>query len=365
MIKSSTTKLALAVLLLSFVWAIAQDRTTVSVDGESILINGEPTLKGVTWNGISMEGLLPNSRMVQGIFDDMNPDTLANWNYPDTGKWDAERNSNEFVAAMESWKAKGLLAFTINLQGGSPFGYSKYQPWHNSGITPNGALRKDYMARLAKIMDKSDELGMVTILGIFYFGQDQRLRDEDAVRRAVVNTVNWLHKRGYRNVLIEIANECNNRKYDMEIIKADRVHELIKLAQSIKHRGYKYPVSVSYNGNTLAGNKVIAVADFILLHGNGVQDPARITEMVELTRKSPSYTPKPIIFNEDDHYKFEQPINNMVAAFSAGASWGFFDFRREGEPFEAGYQSVPVDWGITHDRKKAFFEILREITNSN
>jgi len=32
------------------------------------------------------------------------------------------------------------------------------------------------------------------------------------------------------------------------------------------------------------------------------------------------------------------------------------------EPFECGYQSVPVDWGINSARKKAFFALLKEIT---
>ena len=34
---------------------------------------------------------------------------------------------------------------------------------------------------MARIVDKADQLGMVVILGLFYFGQDQRLRDEAAV----------------------------------------------------------------------------------------------------------------------------------------------------------------------------------------
>lgn len=336
--------------------------TVVTFEGEQVLINGNPTLEGVTWNGIDMEGLLPNSRMVQGIFDDLNPETVDTWNYEDTGEWDPERNTNEFVAAMESWREHGLLAFTINMQGGSPFGYGNPRPWYNSALDSAGNLRADYMARLERILDESDRLGMVSILGIYYFGQDQWLEDDEAVKNGVVNTINWLHDKGYRNVLVEIANECNNRKFEREIIKADNVHELIELAQSIEKKGYRYPVSVSYNGNTLPGELVTEVADFILLHGNGVNDPARITEMVRLTRDMGTYTPKPIIFNEDDHYLFDSTMNNMVAAFKAGASWGYFDFRRGGESYEAGYQSVPVDWSISHERKKAFFEKLKEVT---
>ena len=70
--------------------------------------------------------------------------------YPDTGEWDAERNTREFLAAMPVWRAHGVLAFTINLQGGSPEGYSKAQPWHNSGIEADGTLNPDYLSRLER-----------------------------------------------------------------------------------------------------------------------------------------------------------------------------------------------------------------------
>jgi hypothetical protein len=72
------------------------------------------------------------------------------------------------------------------------------------------------MKRLEKILDKANELGMVPIVGLFYFGQDERLQDDDAVRNAVKNTITWILDKGYENVLIEIANECNNRGYQRE-----------------------------------------------------------------------------------------------------------------------------------------------------
>ncbi|MBE0654741.1 MAG: hypothetical protein IH594_13140 [Bacteroidales bacterium] len=336
--------------------------TEVTFDNEKIFINGVPGLQGIQWNGIDMEGLLPNARLVQGIFDDLNPETVDLWKYPDTGEWDPDRNTREFVAAMPDWRAHGLLGFTICLQGGSPQGYSSFQPWHNSAIDSLGNLRQDYMNRLEKIMDKSDELGMVTILGIFYFGQDERLTGDEAAKNAVRNTIDWLIEKGYRNVLIEIANECNNNAYSISVIKEDRAHELIELAQNYSdEKGYRYPVSTSFNGNTLPPSKTVEVADFILLHGNGVNNPSRITEMVELVRAMPEYKPMPIIFNEDDHFDFDKEQNNMLAAFRAGASWGYFDYRMKDEGFEAGYQSVPVDWKIGHERKIAFFGKLKEI----
>ena len=335
--------------------------TAVSIEGDNFVINGRPTLAGLKWRGYTLEGLLPNSRMVQGVFDDLNPETRGRWAYPDAKPWNPDRNTREFVAAMADWRRHGLLAVTLNLQGGSPEGYSQAQPWNNSAFTEDGALRPEYMARVERILDEADRLGMAVILGLFYFGQDERLRDEAAVIRAVDGTVGWVLDQGYRNVLIEINNECNIR-YDHAVLQPARVHELITRAKQITRNGRRLLVSTSYGGDTLPGAEVLAASDFVLLHGNGVSNPDRIAEMVRQTRGMPAFTPKPVVFNEDDHYDFDKPWNNFVAATSEHASWGFFDFRRQGEGFDEGYQSVPVNWGISSARKRGFFGLLQEMT---
>src|SRR5581483_8349424 len=92
------------------------------------------------------------------------------------------------------------------------------------------------------------------------------------------------------------------------------------------------------------------------LHGNGVSEPERIAEMVRGTRKIKGYRPMPILFNEDDHFDFEKPRNNMFAAVGEYASWGFFDPGLNN--YKDGYQSPPVNWTINTDRKKAFFGLL-------
>jgi hypothetical protein len=262
---------------------------------------------------------------------------------------------------MPEWRRHGLLAFTLNLQGGSPEGYSRNQPWINNAFEADGTLRADYKARTARILDRADQLGMVVILGIFYFGQDERLKDEAAVIRAVDQTIDWLFARGDRHVIIEINNESNVR-YDHAILKPDRVHELIARVRDRKKDGRRFLAGTSYGGGRVPDDTVVKVSDFILIHGNGVSDPARITDMVVKTRALPSWRPMPIVFNEDDHFDFDKPNNNFVAAVRAGASWGYFDYRMKGEGHADGYQSVPVDWGINSPRKKAFFAKLREIT---
>lgn len=336
-------------------------KTVVSISSDKFNINDELTYTGRSWKGNPIEGLLMNSRMVQGVFDDLNEETVKNWEYSDTKKWDADRNTDEFVSHMAEWKSYGLLSFTINLQGGSPYGYSQSQPWINSAYTEIGELRPEYFDRLERILDKADELGMAPILGLFYFGQDENLANEKAVIDAVSNVIDWLHSKNYRHVLIEVNNECNIR-YDHAILQPERVHELIELVKSKEKNGYRFLVSTSYGGGTVPKENVVKTSDFILLHGNGVKDPLKIRTMVEETRSVIGYSPKPIVFNEDDHFNFDEDLNNFTAAISAYASWGYFDYRMKDEGFEQGYQSVPVDWGINSERKKGFFELLKEVT---
>ena len=337
--------------------------TAVGIVADKFHINGQPTYPGRTWNGKPVEGLLLNSRMVQATFDDRNPDTRGRWAYPDTKTWDPDRNTREFVEQMPAWRKHGLLAVTLNLQGGSPEGYSKAQPWHNSAINADGTLDPKSMARLAKVIDKADELGMVVILGLYYFGQDQRVKDEAAVVAGVDAAVDWLIGKGYTNVLVEVNNECNVKAFDHPILMPNRVHELIeRVRKRSADKGHRLLVGTSYGGGTVPKPNVVKASDFLLMHGNGVKDPKRIAEMVRQARKVDGYRPMPVLFNEDDHYDFDQPNNNFAAAVGEYASWGYFDFRRPGEGFDEGYQSVPVNWGISSPRQKAFFRFLSEIT---
>ena len=341
--------------------------TVVSIQGREFLINGRPTYEGRSFDGMRVQGLLFNSRMVQGIFDDRNSETRGRWNYPD-GPWDPERNTREFIAAMPLWKAKGLLAFTINLQGGSPEGYSRTQPWITSSFETNGALRQDYMSRLERILDRADELGMVAIVGFFYQGQERQMDDAQAVMRAADNATDWLVDKGYTHVLVEVANEADNAGFKYDVVKPtggavrviDRVKERTK--GKLATPAGRLLVSTSLNGARVPSDSLVNAVDFVLLHGNGVQNPARITEMVDETRKLPSYRGQPIVFNEDDHFDFTKPQNDMLAALGAYASWGYFDYRMAGERFDDGYQSVPVNWTISSPRKREFFDLVSRVT---
>ena len=343
-------------------------RTTVDIDGERFLIDGRPTYEGRTFEGVSIEGLLLNARMVQAIFDDVNPATRHHFAYPD-GPFDALRNTRECVTAMPAWRAAGLLGITVNLQGGSPFGYGDRVPWHNSAFRADGGLREDYLERLALVLDAADRLGMVVILGLFYFYQDQRLADEAAVVAAVDNAVDWLLANGYRNVIIEIANEIGGGMYHHPIIEVGRGHELIARVQErsagrVGSRAGRLLASTSMMFGHPPG-RIMERIDVVLLHGNAAKRPARLAGAIDTCRAEPAWRGQPIVVNEDDHFDFDRPDNAMLTAIRRRVSWGLFDYRQAGEGYDDGFQSVPVNWQISSPRKRAFFELVARITGGS
>jgi hypothetical protein len=362
-LKTMKTKLFLCGVLLLIGYSSLQAQTLVEIKENQFFINGKPTYEGRYWKGNKIEGLLINSRMVQGIFDDLNLANVGEFAYPDTKKWDADRNNKEFIAAMPLWYEKGMNSFTINMQGGSPYGYGN-KKCLNPGFNPDGSLMQPYMKRLDKILKKADELHMVVILGIFYFGQDQNIKDEAGIINATDNLINWLFKKGYKNVIIEIANECDlKNEYNHKIIDPSRVVELIDRVKNNKQKGYRYLVSTSFSGKVVPTDAVVKASDFILIHGNGAETTAVIQGMIDKTKQLPSFRPMPIVINEDDHYNFEKESNNFIVSIQNYVSWGYFDFRKKGETeFKEGYQSMPVDWGINSERKKGFFKLVNEIT---
>lgn len=163
-------------------------------------------------------------------------------------------------------------------------------------------------------------------------------------------------------MLVEINNECNDARYHHAILQSERVHELIERVKKVTRDGHSLPVSTSFGKGATPNENVVRAADFLLIHGIGISDPNRISDLVRKTRAVPSYRGVPILFNEDDHFDFEKPFNNFIAAVREHASWGYFDFRMKDEGFDEGYQNVPVKWDISSARKRGFFKLLSEIT---
>ncbi|MFO8007854.1 MAG: hypothetical protein R6V05_08970 [Candidatus Brocadiia bacterium] len=349
--------------------------TDVSIDGTKFLINGKPTYEGVRYEGRSVEGLLLNSRMVQAVFDDENPETRELWAYPDTGEWDPDRNTDEFCAHLPEYRSHGLLGVTVGLQGGGSIYTSEvYDHYVNSAYRPDGSFKQPYFDRLERVLAAADECGMVVIVNYFYFKQAARLESDEVVFDVTERVTEWLLRSGYRNILVDVANEAGDW-WPVELMQPGSIHRLIECAQAVTVDGRRLLVgSSSGGGDSLPHGPWLAAEDFSMPHGNGCT-PGQLAAKLRRLKGMDEYRerPRPICINEDSVF-----TENLEAAVGEGCSWGFYcqgygsdyqdrmNWKEHGreDSYEklSGYQTVPVNWGINTPLKRAFFEKVAEIT---
>lgn len=355
--------------------------TVVGISGPLFTINGHPTYTpdtGFPHANPNLVGTLLNVRAVQGVFDDanypkngtrQNPYPTAvmgdvSWDYPDTGKWDPERNTRELIAALPEWRRAGLLAFTVNLQGGGPtdgnYGGDRMQPHDNSGFTAQGDLKPAYAKRLRAIIEAADRNGMVVIVGLFYFGQDTRVAvtaGDGTLRQAIINAIEFLKALPNRNVMVEVNNEANPNYSHPLLRPNERLAEAVVLAK--KTAGGQIPISFSWVGaigrRGGPGEDAIQAVDYVMFHTNG-RTPEEVHQAIFDMRRWAGYD-RPLLINEDGVSSM-----NLNAAVEERVGWGYYD--QGWNNYLDGFQSPPTNWKINTPVKWMFFEQVARLTGS-
>jgi hypothetical protein len=350
--------------------------TKIEIHGTQFYMNGRPTYAGRAHAGRKIEGLLFNSRMVQAIFDDENPATAAHWRYPDTGFWDADRNTDEFCAMLPVYAQHGVLGVTVGLQGGGAvYAPHIYDHYKNSAFTAAGKLKPAYCERLTRVLHAADQAGVVVIVNYFYWRQLQWLEGEQAIMHAAETATDWLLDTGYENILVDVMNEIQEGS---GLLQSMRIHEVLTLVKSRQRDGRRLLVSTSIHPQCwLPGGSWSEHVDFYLPHGND-QDANQLRHEIQALRSTDHYLawPRPILINEDSIH-----LQNLEAAADEYVSWGYYSQgygcsgyhgrfnwnQRERETdFEdlSGFQTVPVHWGLNTTEKRNFFHRVRAITGT-
>jgi len=288
--------------------------TRVEIDGTRWLINGSPTNPGTP-----CQGLLMNVRMVNATFEDRRR--------PD---FDAEQNTDEFIAKIADYAALGVNAFTLCLQGGMP----GYEGAENSAFLPDGSLRQEYLQRVERVIRACDQHGTVVILGLYYQRQSRVLQDEQAVRSGVVNAVQWVQARGFSNVLIEVANEYPHNGFVHPVIREHASQaSLIRLA---KATASELLITSSGYGNGQIAPEVAEACDFLTPHWNGTKVNEIGQRIASLKRFQ-----KPIVCNEDDKTG-ELAVAALQASVENGAGYGLM-LKDHNQTFPFHFQGAADD----------------------
>jgi hypothetical protein len=275
--------------------------------------NGKPT-----YEGTRAEGLLLNVRMAHALFEDRNPETSPQG-------FDPEKSTAAFIEKIPDYVASGVLAFTVNLQGGDP----GYKGALNSAFDPDGSLRPAYAARAARVIEACDRAGAAVILGCFSRFQDEALKDGAAVEKAVVEVARWVRERGYRNVLLEVADDHLNEAYSHEVIRSlAGMERLLRLA---KKEAPQLLVSASGDPDGRVDHEVGTASDYLLLHLAKVP-PGGFFQRAS----SASKHVKALVCN-DDVKTGAAGVKALEAAVSSLCSWGYANREvNERYPFRFG-----------------------------
>jgi len=302
-------------------------KTTLSIQDESFLINGQLTYQEIAGSNPSAHGLLMNARFIQGIFDDKaDPQRFARWGHD---RWDPEAHTDALIAALPAWYRYGLRAFTVGFQGGGPCFTINNRTIENNPFDAAGTtLDSAYGNRMDRLIRAADELGMVVIVSYFYGDQTRNFRDGRAVRNAVTTASRWLQEGGYTNVIIEVANEHDIPPFQQHplLYYPAGVASLIDLARTASGG---LPVGCSGRGGSVF-REIAEASDVILIHGNGCTRQ-RLYNMIREIRSW--QLNRPILCNEDSH-----AIGQLAVTYNTGVSWGYYNNMTKQEP--------PADWSV-------------------
>lgn len=347
--------LLLAVTVVMMGGVASAEVTSISFDGTKVRVNGL-----LVNDGSAASGLLMNARMIHAATEDYNVGTRPNWAYPGS-VWSAQRNVNEFMAALPTYASYGLDMVTIGMQGGHPRYHcaddANLRQRNFSMFAPDGTLREDAKVRLGDAIRRADANNIIVTVQYFYRTVDKDLNGSAAILRAIDQATAFLKSLNTGNVLIEIANESSDNNFNDPVLQVAQLDERIAQIKKIWPAAL---VTTSMSGGAVYPADLARAVDWTSLHG-GNRSPAKVTNKV----KTLLQLGKPVAVTEANWNL--QVMNSVI---SAGAGYGYFDQGCEitgdyvgAARYRDGYQSLPVNYGVNTDMKRAFFTRVRELTS--
>ena len=277
-------------------------------------------------------GKLMMLRLAQGLFDD---------EWMSEREFDADANTDRLIEALDVYKAHGVLAFSVSLQGGNP-GYepevngisrrngSKFGKANGllaSAFLPDGSLKPAWLARLDRLLRAADQRSMVVNLIYFYQGQDEIFESDVAIVNATRNITDWIVENNFRNVIIDVANEWDltGETWDQAAFIPENMTGLVEVVRErFNGADFLVPIGASTGGRMTYPAPLAQLCDVVLVHGNGRtprEKSARLREFREYNRA--------VWMTEDDNGRetttenLQRELASADALFDRGAGWGY------------------------------------------
>jgi hypothetical protein len=125
--------------------------------------------------------------------------------------------TERFVRNLDNMAAHGINAIAVYIMG-SNTGWPEEWGARN-GFEPDGRLKPAFARRLEWLIREADQRGMVVGVGVFTPRNVANLEDEEAYKRGLQQTAQFLRERRLRNVFVDIMHEYNHRRVIPELFR--------------------------------------------------------------------------------------------------------------------------------------------------
>ncbi len=236
-------------------------------------------------------GKLAIVRVDQGLFQD-------EWLVEQT--FDARANTDALIGSLDAYKAYGVSAVAVSLQGADPrYGdaiprrsgatYGEGKGTLVSAFEPDGSLKADWMERLEALLRATAERGMFVSITYFHPAQDEVLESPEAIVEAARNVTRWLIEKDFRNVIIDVATEWDiEGEWDHVTFVPRNIANLIRdVRDQFNGAEFSLPIGASSGPGLSYPVSLARACDVVLVSGAGfpgAQRARRLRQMAEYER---------------------------------------------------------------------------------
>ena len=278
-------------------------------------------------------------------------------------------------AQLDDYSKYGVNTLAVYLMGSSG---GAYDPFNASGTK----MDKSHRMRMEQLVREADKRGMAVVIGIFYqrVPEDRiRLQDWEASVNAVRTVAEWLKKRNFRNVILNIANEQNSSYYrDKPWSRVGNPDDILYLCRTAKEAnpglivgagGYNLEKNIVI-GNSLDTDVLLfdtsipeepSIYHFRKYQESGIRKPMVNVEMFGAWTKK--FADGVFIGNPSIRYYYEEvdsvSSTNGLYTFFFAQDWVQGKSTGKVNRYELGGAGTPEDPGI-----RWYFEYVKESTSS-
>lgn len=173
--------------------------------------------------------------------------------------------TDKLIANLDAYKSYGVNTMAVYYMGTSG-AYS--DPFSSDGKS----IDAGHQSRMQQIIEACAQRDMIVIVGIFYQRSDSpHLKDWAASVQAVATVADLLKKKGYTNVIVNIANEQNSGTYGTlpwaGVNDPNKVFQMISAFKQVDPNRIVGAGGYDHTKNTIIGKN--SIVDVLLFDTNG------------------------------------------------------------------------------------------------